>query len=135
MHADTTSILAQRLVPLLARTGVAEGAAASLVERLRGWDCRMDRDRVEPTIYAAVLSALERRVTRALLGAELTEEAMTGAGRGGFTHLRSLRGFLADLIERDDRSLLSRRRVVARAARGGSRRRGVVAARDVGQRP
>ena len=107
LHADTTSILAQRLAPLLAGAGVSGDAAASLIERLRGWDCRMDRDRVEPTIYAAVLSALERRVTRALLGAELTEDAMTGAGRGGFTHLRSLRGFLADLIERDDRSLLS----------------------------
>ena len=95
----------------------------------------MDRDRVEPTIYAAVLSALERRVTLALLGTELTEDAMTGAGRGGFTHLRSLRGFLADLIERDDRSLLSGGASWRGTARGRSRRRGVVAARDVGRRP
>ena len=135
LHADTTSILAQRLVPLLAGAGVSDSAAAGLVERLRGWDCRMDRDGVEPTIYAAVLSALERRVTLALLGDRAHRRRHDGH-RTRRIHAPALAERVPRRPDRTRRPLVAvRRRVVARAARGGDRRRGIVAARDVGRRP
>ena len=76
------------------------------LDLLRQWDCSMDRDRVEPTIYTAIVTALMRRVLTPLFGRALTDEAMNGADRGGPAHLRGLRVIVARHIEAGDTSLL-----------------------------
>src|SRR5262249_40968851 len=55
MQADTLSLMAQHLVPLM--TGMVAQTAASreVVERLKGWDFRMDMDKVEPLLFTAWL--------------------------------------------------------------------------------
>jgi penicillin amidase len=63
IQADTLSIAARRLVPLMTRI-VPRGELASepgsamareAIERLRAWDFRMDADRVEPLLFTAWL--------------------------------------------------------------------------------
>ena len=60
IEADTVSIAARRLVPLMTRivpVGSAPGnkMAREAIERLAGWDFRMDADKVEPLLFTAWL--------------------------------------------------------------------------------
>src|SRR5262249_287765 len=43
IQADTLSLMAQRLVPLMTRTNGADEASSAVILRLRGWDFHMDR--------------------------------------------------------------------------------------------
>jgi len=63
MQADTYSLMAAHLVPLmtkLAAPGDAEARAA--VERLQHWDFHMDRDKVAPLLFTAWLREFSHRV-------------------------------------------------------------------------
>jgi penicillin amidase len=70
IQADTLSIAARRLVPLMTRI-VPRGELASApgndmareaIDRLRGWDFRMDADKVEPLLFTAWLREFARAV-------------------------------------------------------------------------
>jgi penicillin amidase len=73
MQADTLSIAAQRLVPLMTRVVPQSDSAQEAVERLRGWDFRMDADKVEPLLFIAWL----RTFAHAVLFNHLGEAAGT----------------------------------------------------------
>ena len=62
IQADTLSLMAQHLVPLM--TGVVARSAATeeAVERLRHWDFRMDMDKVEPLLFTAWLREFSRSI-------------------------------------------------------------------------
>ncbi|MGC1889657.1 MAG: penicillin acylase family protein [Stellaceae bacterium] len=60
IQADTLSLMAQRLVPLMTRTVIQSPATREAVERLRGWDFRMDMDKVEPLLFTAWLREFSR---------------------------------------------------------------------------
>jgi penicillin amidase len=62
IQADTLSIAARRLVPLMSRIQPADALARQAVERLRDWDFRMDADRVEPLLFTAWLRAFTEAV-------------------------------------------------------------------------
>jgi penicillin amidase len=62
MQADTLSIMARRLVPLMTRIEPGDDLAREAVERLRDWDFRMDADKVEPLLFTAWLRAFAREV-------------------------------------------------------------------------
>ena len=107
VHSERTSILAQRLVPALVKLTPASELAREALALLGEWDCAMDQEAVEPTIYSAIFTALFKRVSTPLVGEKLTSEALNGTDRGGPAHLRGLKVLFAQMIEQDDASLLA----------------------------
>jgi penicillin amidase len=68
IQADTLSLEARRLVPLMTKIVPSSDMAREAVERLRNWDFRMDADKVEPLLFTAWLRAFSRAVLFARLG-------------------------------------------------------------------
>ena len=68
IQADTLSLMAQRLVPLMTRINAADEAASEAIGRLRRWDFHMDRDKVEPLLFTAWLREFSREILFARLG-------------------------------------------------------------------
>ncbi len=62
IEADTLSPMARRLVPLMTATVAANDATREALDRLRRWDFRMDRDKVEPLLFTAWLRELSRSI-------------------------------------------------------------------------
>jgi penicillin amidase len=69
IQADTVSIAARRLVPLM--TSIAPGTelAHETIERLTAWDFRMDPDKVAPLVFTAWLRAFAHDVLFRRMGA------------------------------------------------------------------
>jgi penicillin amidase len=55
IQADTLSLAASRLMPLMTRIEPAREPARAAIDRLKAWDFRMDSDRVEPLLFTAWL--------------------------------------------------------------------------------
>jgi len=55
MQADTLSLMAQHLVPLMTGAVAQTVPTRDAVERLKGWDFRMDREKAEPLMFTAWL--------------------------------------------------------------------------------
>jgi penicillin amidase len=55
MQADTLSLMAQHLVPLMAGTITSTAATREAIERLQSWDFHMDMDKLEPLLFTAWL--------------------------------------------------------------------------------
>ena len=106
IHADRISILAKQVLPTLAKLTPTSDLAKQAIDRLRTWDCSMDIDKVEPTIYSALFTEVFRQVSTPLVGEKLTAEAMNGMDRGGPAHLRGMRVIFARDIDSGDTSLL-----------------------------
>jgi penicillin amidase len=68
IQADTLSLAARRLVPLMTRIVPADDAAREAIERLRSWDFRMQADEVEPLLFTAWLRAFAQGVLVGHLG-------------------------------------------------------------------
>jgi penicillin amidase len=62
IQADTLSLMAQHLVPLMTRLVEPGPDAAEAIERLRRWDFRMDMDKVEPLLFTAWLREFSRSI-------------------------------------------------------------------------
>jgi penicillin amidase len=74
MQADTKSLMATDLLPLLLKAKLSSADAAKAVELLRGWDGRMLANRSEPLIFAAWVRELNRLIYADKLG-DLFEDA------------------------------------------------------------
>jgi penicillin amidase len=68
IQADTLSIAARRLVPLMSRIDPADEPSRQAIERLRAWDSRMDADAVEPLLFTAWLRTFAEAVFVGRLG-------------------------------------------------------------------
>ena len=68
IETDTLSLMAQRLVPLMTRIKTTDDASSEAIRRLRRWDFRMDRDKVEPLLFTAWLREFSRKVLFNRLG-------------------------------------------------------------------
>jgi penicillin G amidase len=68
IQADTLSIAARRLVPLMSRISPRDEPSRQAIERLREWDFRMDADAVEPLLFTAWLRAFSKAVFVGRLG-------------------------------------------------------------------
>jgi penicillin amidase len=68
IQADTLSLAASRLVPLMTRITPANEQARAAVARLRGWDFRMDADKAAPLIFVAWLRAFAHELFFTHLG-------------------------------------------------------------------
>ena len=62
IQADTLSLMAERLAPVMTRLVEPRAEIMEAVERLRHWDFRMDMDRPEPLLFTAWLRAFSRSV-------------------------------------------------------------------------
>ena len=62
IQADTLSLMAKRLVPLMTRIAPADPAAGRALELLRQWDFRMDRDKTTPLLFTAWLRQFSRAI-------------------------------------------------------------------------
>jgi penicillin amidase len=62
VQADTLSLMAQALVPLMTSTVTHNAATRDVIERLRKWDFRMDMDKVEPLLFTAWLREFSRSI-------------------------------------------------------------------------
>mgnify|MGYP001408568261 CR=1 FL=1 len=68
MEADTMSMMARRLVPLMTDIVPATDGARAAIARLKEWDFRMDAEKVEPLLFTAWLRAFSRDVLFGRLG-------------------------------------------------------------------
>jgi penicillin G amidase len=71
IQADTLSLMARRLVPLMIKIVPPNEMAREAIERLRNWDFRMDADKVEPLLFTAWL----RQFSHAILFGKLGDAA------------------------------------------------------------
>jgi penicillin amidase len=62
IQADTFSLMAAQLVPLMTRITPRTAAERAALARLRRWDFHMDRDKVAPLLFTAYLRAFSRMV-------------------------------------------------------------------------
>lgn len=105
VHAERVSVPATVYCRLLAGAPGRGGRFDRAREMLTAWDCSMDRDRPEPTIYSAMRLSLNRRLAVHCLG-ELAGEALDAAGRGIPAHLRQLEALFVAHADAGDTSLL-----------------------------
>jgi penicillin G amidase len=68
IQADTLSLMARRLVPLMTRIAPSSDMAREAVQRLQAWDFRMDADKVEPLLFTAWLRQFSRAILYGRLG-------------------------------------------------------------------
>jgi len=126
IHADRVSLAARELLDAVGQLQLLESPGPhrddplwrAALARLFAWDQVMDKDRVEPTIYAAFRERLVRDLMTPILG-PLASEAFASVPTGGVAHMARLKVRLPDMIREGDRSLLlpnaDWRTVVARA--------------------
>lgn len=68
MQADTLSLMAQHLVPLMTQTVERSEGTDDAVERLQRWDFRMDMEKAEPLLFTAWLREFSRSILFARFG-------------------------------------------------------------------
>ena len=68
IQADTLSIAARRLVPLMSRIAPHDDASREAIGRLRAWDFRMDADAAPPLLFTAWLREFAEAVFVGRLG-------------------------------------------------------------------
>jgi len=68
IQADTLSLEAKRLVPLMTKIVPSSDMAHEAVERLQSWDFHMDADKVEPLLFTAWLRAFAHSILFSRLG-------------------------------------------------------------------
>jgi penicillin amidase len=121
VHADRVSLPARALIGALATLGLGDSPALAAqgpgqtsglpsrtraaLERLLAWDGVMQRDAVEPLLYAAFRERLLRDLMTPLLG-PLAPQAFATVPGGPVTHMARLRTRLANIIQGDDRTWL-----------------------------
>lgn len=74
MQADTVSLEARELLPLMTGIEPADERMAAALARLRAWDLRMDRGRPEPLLYMEWLRRFAHAVFDPPLGPALAED-------------------------------------------------------------
>ena len=68
IQADTLSLMAQQLLPLMTHIAPKDDAAREALRRLRQWDFRMDAEKIEPLLFTAWLREFARSLFFARLG-------------------------------------------------------------------
>lgn len=68
IQADTVSLMARRLLPLMLKGKPATPLAQEAMRRLGHWDGRMPRDQAEPLLFVAWLRAFNRQIFADKLG-------------------------------------------------------------------
>lgn len=103
IHAERVSLPAQTLTNALLKINPPDADCAQALDLLRQWDYQIDRDQIQPTIYAKTRALLGYHIAQYLFGPDaLTLLAQAGAE----THWRLIHIEAEIAIKRDDTSLL-----------------------------
>jgi penicillin G amidase len=112
MQTDVLSLPGLEAARRLSRLHPSGQRERSAIERLRGWDGRLDVDTVAGTIYQAFILRLAREVARAAIGdRDLCERWLDRADNGFTPHVTSpwrWHSHLMDLWEEADEELIGR---------------------------
>lgn len=106
VHAQRVSIPALAYMEVVKQIETHDEGSKAAKERLLEWDCQMDADAVQPTIYSAMRDALLKEVLETNLTDKLAYEAWHPADRGLGSFSNRLKARLVSMIEQDDCSLL-----------------------------
>ncbi len=104
IHAEGISNPARIFTEALVDVTPLDEDSGKALDLLQAWDYRMDRELVQPTIYAQTKANLTRFLAGHMLG-DLGEEALSGVA-GGEAHIRLIVLEMTLGIERGDPSLL-----------------------------
>jgi penicillin amidase len=74
IQADTLSLMAERLVPLMTKIAPRSDLAREAVARLQQWDFRMEADEVEPLLFTAWLREFALEIFVGRLGPDLARD-------------------------------------------------------------
>ena len=105
IHADRLSLPGRDFAAILGALPPLGGPVEAARRLVAGWDGRVDAESCAATVYAVLRERLMRDLLMPILG-PLSAEAFAGTPRGAVGHMARLRALLADMIQRDDRTLL-----------------------------
>ena len=105
MHAERVSMPGRSFARLLEQVETGDDLSAEARRRLVSWDGSMDREAVEPTVFAAFRDRLDRLVIGPLLGS-LAEEAFNSTGRGAPAHVARLSALLVQAAQENETWML-----------------------------
>ena len=106
IHADRLSIPAKEYVAYLSRVTPLDDDSKTAKDLLTKWNCHMDKDQIEPTIYSAWRDQVLITFLNYNLGEELTSEACNPADRGQGLFLGRITGRIIDQMLSGDDTLL-----------------------------
>ena len=106
IHADRLSIPAKEYVAYLSRVTPLDDDSKTAKDLLTKWNCHMDKDQIEPTIYSAWRDQVLITFLNYNLGEELTSEACNPADRGQGLFLGRIKGRIIDQMLSGDDTLL-----------------------------
>jgi penicillin amidase len=106
VHAQRVSIPALAYQSVVKQLEPQDELSKTAQERLLDWNCEMDADKIQPTIYSAMRDALLKEVLETNLTEKLAYEAWHPADRGLGSFSNRLKARLVAMIDQDDRSLL-----------------------------
>lgn len=103
IHGDRTSLPASIFTRALLAVIPLDDPSAKAMTLLQDWNYTMDRDLVQPTIYARTRDIVTRRLVKHLLG-EWAERILAGTP-GGEVHVRQIQRQMIQAIKHRDNSL------------------------------
>jgi len=106
VHAQRVSIPALAYQSVVKQLEPQDELSKTAQERLLDWNCEMDADKIQPTIYSAMRDALLKEVLETNLTEKLAYEAWHPADRGLGSFSNRLKARLVAMIDQDDCSLL-----------------------------
>ena len=106
IHADHLSIPAQDYVAYLEHVTPLDDASIKAKDLLTQWNCQMDQNQIEPTIYSAWRDQILIEFLTHNLGEALTAEACNPADRGQGLFLGRIKGRIIDHMRSSDNTLL-----------------------------
>lgn len=105
IHAERLSIPAKVFKEVMKDLSVPGGIPSEALSAFLEWDCRMDKDAVGATVYAATRNQVVLTVTSRLLGS-LASSAIHARGRGASLDVSFLASKMVTAMARNDRSML-----------------------------
>ena len=106
IHAEQVSIPALAYQSVIEQIEPQNSISQDAKDRLINWDCQMEAQKVEPTIYSAMRDALLKEILETNLTEKLAFEAWHPADRGLGSFSNRLKARLVAMIEQNDTSLL-----------------------------
>ena len=106
IHAEQVSIPALAYQSVIEQMEPQNSISQDAKDRLINWDCQMEAQKVEPTIYSAMRDALLKEILETNLTEKLAFEAWHPSDRGLGSFSNRLKARLVAMIEQNDTSLL-----------------------------
>jgi len=108
IHSERISIPAQTYTKEIdkIKSRISDPFILKIAESLVQWNCSMDPDLYEPTIYSEFRKVLHKKLISSLMGEDLSNKMFSGGGRGAPRHLSHLSALFVSMVEKGDESFL-----------------------------